>query len=126
MALTMTNAGFAELAGLAGNTGSCTAFTALGYGTGTTAKTASDTALETEVARAAATVTRSTTTVTNDTLSLTKTFTITGTATLSEIGVLNNATSGGTLLGSEVISPTRSVVSGDSWALTVAIKFSAA
>jgi hypothetical protein len=82
-------------------------FTAMALGTGTTAAAAGDTALETEItdsglARGAATVGRETTTTTDDTATWDKTFTVTGTKAVTEIGLLNNVASGGTLLGRQV------------------------
>jgi hypothetical protein len=120
----MTNAGFAAIAGLVGNTGSINAATYLAYGDGTTAAAAADTALKgTESQRAAATVSRVTTTVTNDTLQLAKTFSISSTETIAEAGVLN-ATAAGTLFSRAVLSAARSVTSGDSYVCTYKIKFS--
>ena len=114
----ITNAGMAEAAGLLGATGSPTEFTYIAYGDSTTAFAAAQTALVgTESQRAAATVSRVTTAVTNDTLQLTKTFTISATETIGESGVLN-AGAAGDMLARQVLSPTRNVVSGDSWVAT--------
>lgn len=95
---TITNTGKAELANLAGNVSTPTAFTYIAIGTSNTAPAATQTALVAEtsatwLARAAATVTRSTTTVTNDTLQLDKTFTnnSAGSVTIEEQGVFNAA-----------------------------------
>lgn len=69
----IANAAFAELSGLAGNTGSKTAFTYLANGSGSTAFAAAQTALVSEndntygFGRASATVAQATTTQTNDT-----------------------------------------------------------
>jgi hypothetical protein len=119
----VTNAGKSEISGLAGDTGSKTAFTALAYGTGSTAFAATQTALVTESQRAAATVSQVTTTVSNDTLQLTKAFTISSTETITEVGIFNNATSGGTMLARTVLSSSRSVVSGDTFTLTYKVAF---
>lgn len=98
----VTNAGKAAIAGLVGNTGSITAFTYLAVGTSSTAVAVTDTTLGAEItdtglARTVATVSRTTTSVTNDTLTLTYTWTATGSKTVQEIGILN-ASSGGVLL----------------------------
>jgi len=121
------NAGFAELSALAGNVGTPSAFTYLAVGTGTGAHDATDTTLDTEetgsgLARAAATVTQVTTTVTNDTLQLVKAWSVTGSKTLGEQGTFN-ASSSGDMLQRTALSPTRSVVSGDTYTLTVKIVF---
>jgi len=118
-----TNAGKSEIAGLAGNTGSCTAFTALAYGTGSTAFAATQTALVTESQRAAAVVTRTTTTVSNDTLQLSKTFTASTTETVKEVGIFNNATSAGTMLCRTVLGTPRSLTSGDTYTATYKVAF---
>ena len=122
--MALTNTGFAAIAGRVGDTGSITAFTYLAYGDDTTTAAATHTALQgTESQREAATVSRVTTTVTNDTLQLTKTFTISSTETIGEVGVFN-ASSSGSMLARSVLSPTRSVASGDSYVCTYKIKFS--
>jgi len=126
---TVTTAALAELSGLAGNTGSKTAFTYLAVGTGTTAESAAHTQLVTEVtgsglARASATVTQATTTHTNDTLQLVKAWTVSGTVTISEVMMGNNATANtGTMAFRELLSPTKSVVSGDTYSLTAKLVF---
>jgi len=122
------NAGLAEAAGLLGNTGSPSAFTYLAVGTGTGAHDATDTTLDAEItdsglARASATVSRVTTTVTNDTLQLQKQWSVTGTKTLGEEGTFN-AASAGDMLQRAALSPTRSVVNGDTYTLTVKIAVS--
>jgi type IV secretory pathway TrbL component len=123
---TITNASFAVLSGLAGNTGSQTAFTYLAVGTSSTAPAASQTALAGEIVdsgleRAAATVSRVTTTQTNDTLQLVKAFAVTGTKTVEEAGIFN-ASSAGTMLG-RALTTTKSVVSGDTLTVTYQVKF---
>ena len=124
---TITNVGFAVIAGLAGNTGAQTAFTYLAVGTSSTAPSASQTALGGEITtnglgRAAATVSRVTTTQTNDTLQLYKLFTVTGTSTVEEAGVFNDATTG-TMLG-RALTSSKTVVNGDTLAITYKVKFS--
>jgi hypothetical protein len=80
----------------------------LAIGTGTTAESASDTALQSEVKRKTATVTQTTTTVEGDTCLLQATFSsadgLSGTHSISEIGILN-APSGGDLLARKTITP---------------------
>ena len=121
--MAILNAGFAELAGLAGNTGSKTAFTALAYGTDSTAVAVTDTTMTGESQRASATVSVTTTTVTGDTLQLTYSFSITSTETIKKVGIVNNATSGGTFLAMYVLPTPRAAVSGDTYALTGTVKF---
>jgi hypothetical protein len=122
----ITSAGKAGVAGLVGNTGSVTAFTYLAVGTSSTAVAVSDTTLGSEIvdsglARASATVSRVTTTVTNDTLSLTKTFTVTGTKTIEEIGIFN-ASSSGVLLGRR-LTGSINVINGNSLVTTYNVSF---
>lgn len=119
----VTSAGLAEIANLAGEVSSPTAFTALGYGTGTTAFAATQTALVTEVARAAATVTRTTTTYANDTLQLSYAFTVGGTYSTIEYAVFNNASSGGTMLARTKQDSAKSCTSGDTLTVTYKIAF---
>jgi len=70
----------------------------LGIGSGTTAESATDTALEYPVVRKASTQTQETTTITDDTCRLEATFSsadgLTGTMTISETGIFNLATAG--------------------------------
>jgi len=121
----ITNAGFAQLALLAGDA-SATPFTYLAVGTSSTAFAASQTALVAETVtngleRAAATVSRVTTTQTNDTLQLVKTWTATGTIIVEEIGIFN-ASSAGTMLG-RALTTTKTVVSGETLTGTYKVKF---
>lgn len=123
----ITNAGFAELANLAGNVSTPTAFTYLAVGTSSTAFSASQTALVAEItdtglARHTATVTRVTTTQTNDTLQLNYTWTATGTKTVEEIGVFNAASSG-TMLG-RALTGSKTVNNTDLFQATYKVKFS--
>lgn len=102
------NAGKAELANLMGNVSSPVSFGYLEVGIGTTAAAAADTALESAIvdsglARAASTNSRVTTTTTNDTLRMAKTWSVTGTKAVTEIGAFNNS-SGGTMAGRSVFS----------------------
>lgn len=121
----MTNAGFALVAGRINGSGSPAAATYIAVGTGTTAAAVGDTALQTELAtsglsRAAGSVSLVTTTVTNDTAQVVVTFTVTGTAAVTESGLLNAASSG-TLLCRQVFSAIN-VVNGDSLQITWKIK----
>lgn len=123
---TITNASLAVLSGLAGNVNSQVAFTYLAVGTSTTAPAATQTALGGEITtnglgRSSATVSRVTTTETNDTLQLTKTFTVSGTSTVEEAGIFNDA-SAGTMLG-RALTGSKSVVSGDTLIVTYQVKF---
>lgn len=123
----ITSAGKAAIAGLVGNTGSVTAFSYIAVGTSTTAVAVGQTALQAEItdsglSRASATVSRTTTNVSNDTLTLTKTFTVTGTKTVEEIGVFN-ASSSGVMLG-RALTTSRSLINGDSLSCTYNIIFS--
>lgn len=124
---TITNASFAVLSGLAGNTGSQVAFTYLALGTSTTAPAASQTALGGEITtdgleRASATISRVTTTQTNDTLQLDYTWTASGSQTVEEVGVFNDA-SAGTML-CRGLTTTKSLSSGNILGVVYQIKFS--
>ncbi len=123
----VTNAGFALMAGRCNGSGTPAAATYIALGTGTTAAAATDTALQTELAvsglsRANGAVSLVTTTVTNDTAQVTNTFTVTGSAAVTESGVLN-AASVGTLLCRQVFAAIN-VVNGDSLQITWKVKFS--
>jgi len=122
----ITTLGKASIAGLTGDTGSITAFTYLAVGTSTQAADAADTALIAEIStlglsRSSATVSRTTTTTTNDTLRLTKTWSVTGSTTVNEIGILN-ASSSGTLLARKVVTAV-AVINGNTLTATYDIKF---
>lgn len=124
---TITNAAFAVLSGLAGNTGSQTAFTYLAVGSSNTAPLASQTALQAEIStnglgRAAASVSRVTTTQTNDTLQLLKAFTVSGSSTVEEAGIFNDPTAG-VMLG-RALTTSKIVVNGDALTITYQVKFS--
>ncbi len=118
----IVNTGLAEIAGLIGNTGTPTAFTYLAVGSASTAAAATDTTLETELTdggleRAAAIVTRTTTTATNDTLQLVKTFNVTGTKTVREVGVFNDSSTG-TMMSRSVLTSDKNLENGDTFTLT--------
>ena len=122
----VTSTGKAGIASRCNGSGGEAAFTYIAVGTGTTAANIADTTLETETAvsglsRAAATASRTTTTVTDDTAYLTKTFTVTGTVSVTESGVLN-AASAGTLLSRQVFAAV-SVINGDSLQVSWAYDF---
>ncbi len=124
---TITNAFFAVVSGLVGNTGSQVAMTYLALGTSSTAPAASQTALQAEtvvsgLTRTSATISRTTTTQTNDTLQLTKTFTAGGSATIQEVGVFNDPTTG--VMACRALTGAKALVSGDTLAITYTIKFS--
>ena len=121
----VTNAGFAGIAARIGSDSTEVLFNYIATGTGTNAANASDTTLQTELAssgltRATGTVSRVTTSVTNDTHQVAKTFTVTGTQAVTEVGLLN-ASSSGVLLGRNVFSAVN-VVNGDSLAVTYQVK----
>lgn len=123
---TITNTGKAALAGLAGNTGSITAFTYLAVGTSSTAAAATQTTLGAEIVtnsltRSSATVSRTTITQTNDTLSLAYTWTASGSSTVEEIGIFN-AASVGIMLGRALTGST-ALVSGDQLQATYTVQF---
>ena len=117
----VTNAGKAGVSSRINGAGGAAAFTYIALGTGTTAAAATDTTLQTELStsglgRANSTATQVTTSVTNDTAQLVNTFSVTGTAAVTESGVLN-AASVGTLLCRQVFSAIN-VVNGDSLQIT--------
>jgi len=92
----VVNDGKAAVAGLIIGTG--TAFGYIAIGTGTTAESATDTAMETEVARKAATTSQVTTTVTNDTARFEATFSsadgLSGQQAITEYGLFNDPSAG--------------------------------
>lgn len=103
------NAGIGAVPSRINGDGSEDVFTTLAVGVGTTAAASGDTALVSEItdsglARGAATVGRETDTVANDTATWDKTWSVTGTKAVTECGILNNTTGGGTLLGRRVFS----------------------
>lgn len=125
----ITNAGIAAIAGRINGHGTIAAFTYIALGTGTTAANATDTALQTELstsglARANGTVNRETDTVTNDTATMTYTWTASGSAAVTESGVLNADTSG-ILLNRQVFSAVN-LVDGNSFQVTHKFKASTA
>jgi hypothetical protein len=126
----ITNAGLAVVSGLVRDTGSETAFTYLELGTGTTAFSATQTALVTPItdsglARASATASQETTTVTDDTSQLTHQWTASGSKTVAEAGIFNGA-SGGTMLARTKLTTARALTSGDTYTYTYQIIYAGA
>ncbi len=125
------NEGLAELAGLAVDSGSPTAFTVLAVGSGDTTPAVGDSALATEItdsglARSAATVTLATTSTSNDTGQLYKQWTVSATKTIKEVGFTNKTTkdaAGEEWAYREVISTERDVSTGDTYTVTGKIVF---
>jgi len=127
MGITVTGA--AELANLCGNVSTPVSFTYVACGTGTTAFSNAQTALVTEITdsgleRAAATRTRVTTTTANDTVQFAKTWTASGSKTVKEVGVFNDA-SAGIMLARTKLTSEKVLDSGDSHTLIYKIKFPA-
>ena len=121
----VTNAGFAQLALLAGDA-SATPFTYIAVGTSSTAPSVTDTNLTAEItdsglARAAGTVSRVTTTVTNDTYQVTYQWTASGSKTIEEVGGFN-ASSGGTML-CHALTTSKAVSNGETLTGTYRLKF---
>lgn len=101
----ITTAGLHALVGLIGDTDTPVDFTYIAYGSGTTAAAASDTTLETETDRYVATPKIKSILHAHDTISFSHDFVIPTTAgTVTEIGVFT-ASSGGTMLLRELVSP---------------------
>lgn len=123
----VTNVGKAELANLTGNVSTPVEFTYLAVGTSATAVDATDTTLTAEITdtgleRASGTVSRETTTTTNDTFKITNTWTATGSKTVEEVGVFNDA-SAGTML-SHALTTSKAVTSGETLTATYTLRFS--
>ena len=112
------NAGKAFCSGLAGGVTSPNPMDYLAVGSSSQAENDTDTALITEIstsglARAQdATPTQSTTTVTDDTLEVNYSWSVTGTESINEIGLLN-AAAAGTLIGRTVLGAQVDVADGD-------------
>jgi hypothetical protein len=125
----LMNLGFTEVAGLfcSDQAGSHTAFDYIAVGTGTTAATATQTALITEetengLTRAATTGTLVQVNVANDTAQFVKSFTVSGSVAVTESGVFNDS-SAGVMLCRQTFSAIN-VADGDTlqitWKVTVA------
>lgn len=100
---TITIAGIREVAGLI-NESRAGGFKYIALGDSTTVATNTNTALRDEItgaglARVGATCTRATTDTANDTTQLLHTFTATATQAVTEVGIFDTPTSGGTMLG---------------------------
>ena len=114
----VVNAGLALRAALLGNVSTPTALNAIAVGTGTTAPSATQTALVTEVARVASTNSVVTTNVTNDTLQMVGTISFTASYTIAEVGTFNSTTANsGTMYSRDTVGP-YNVVSGTSLQFT--------
>jgi len=94
----VTNAGLAAVIRLIFSGLTESKFGYIAIGTGTTSETATDTALQSEIKRKAASVTQITTTIDGDTAKLEAEFSsadgLTGTSTVSETGIFNASTGG--------------------------------
>jgi len=99
----ITTSGKGLITGRINGVGSPAAPVYMAIGTGTVAASAGDTALQTETQRVSGTATKVTTTVTDDTAQLVGSFTITSPVAITEMGILNAASSG-TLLVRNVFS----------------------
>ena len=118
----ITDAGKTEVAGLMLTDVGGTAFDYLEIGSGNTAETTSDTALEYPISRMAASGTRTTISSTNDTAQLQITFT-NGTGSnwpVTEAGVFN-ASSAGTMLARKTFD-VLNIADGDSLQLTYQVR----
>jgi hypothetical protein len=107
-----------------GGDGSTDEFTYLALGTGTTAAANDDTALESEIVdsgleRASATVTYETDSISGDTLQLLKSWTATGSKSVTEIGVFNDASAG--TLGGRTVKTAVPLESNDVYHITYKI-----
>ncbi len=128
----VVSAGKAAIASRINGSGAEAVFAYIGWGTGTTAAAAGDTALQTEKDAsngattthviAAPTASRVTTTVTNDTAQLQGTATASATIAVTESGVFNAATAG-TMLCRQVFTAVN-LASGDSLQFTWKIQAS--
>lgn len=92
--MAVTTAGMTESIYLWGDESTPVEFAYIAFGTGTTAAAAGDTTLESESDREAAETTVMSTLVKDDTIRYSYEFTIATAETISEVGVLNAATSG--------------------------------
>lgn len=120
----ITTVGKAQLSALAGSV--VTPFTYLAVGTSATTPAAADTTLGAEtttsgLGRAAATFSQVTTSTLNDTSQWAHTWSVTGTVTIQEVGVLN-ASSAGTLLG-HALTGSKAVNNGDVLIGTYQVQF---
>ena len=124
----LTTSGKGLISGRINGVGSPAAPTYMAIGTGTTAADAGDTALETESTgngydRMSGTASTETTDVTNDTNKLIGSWTVTSSKAITEMGILN-AASTGTLLVRNVFSA-YTLQNGDTFEITHRLKHSA-
>lgn len=124
----ITTSGKGLISGRINGVGTPAAPTAMAIGTGATPAAAGNTQLETELSaddlgRGAGTATLQQTTVANDTCRLVKSWTSASVAdvAVTEMGILNNATSGGTLLVRNVFSA-YTLRTGDTFEITHNLK----
>ena len=123
---TITNAGKAKVAGLI-NEVTSGGFKWIALGSGTTAATANDTALESEITgnglgRAQATCSRVTTDVSNDTAQLVHTWTASGTQSVTEAGIFDTSTANaGTMLARQTFTA-KNLEANDSLEVTYKVK----
>lgn len=127
----MTEDSFEEISGLINSdtAGSYTAFNYIAVGSGTATATATDTQLQTEetengLTRTTGTGSQVTTTTANDTAQLLKSFSVTGSVTVTESGVFV-ADSGGTMICRQTFSEIN-VADGDTLQITWKVKIAAA
>lgn len=118
------NAAIAAFIKRIGGDGSTSAFTYLALGTGDTAAANDDTALETEITdsgleRASATVTYETDSITGDTLQLVKEWIATGSKSVTEVGVFNDASAG--TLGGRTVKTAVPLEANDVYTITYKI-----
>lgn len=121
----VTNVGKAAATSLLGNVAGVPAFTYIAVGTSATAVALTDTALNGEITdsglqrQSAFSVTRSTTTTTNDTLNVQGVWSVSGTKTVQEMGILNNTLASGTsILLAHKLTGQIDLFSGDTLTLT--------
>jgi len=104
------NLGLAEISKLIGAGLTATQFSALALGTDNTANDPTQTTLIAEITtggcgRGAATVTNETTNIAGDTTRFVKQWTLTLPFTINEMGIFNNNSAGGVMLGRLLIGP---------------------
>ena len=106
---TITDVGHAAANGRISNQGGYGPFTAMALGTGTQGAPAAATALAAEITtnggeRGAAIATQVTTSITNDTMQLVETWTFSGPFAITEEGIFDDASSGGSMLAYQSFS----------------------
>jgi len=116
---TVTTAALTAISALVG-----ASFKYVACGSGTTAESAAHTQLVTEITtsgleRTTGTLTYEDTTHTDDTLQIVKEFTASGTVTVAEVMIGNNASANtGAMLMREKLSTARALITGDTYTLT--------